>query len=72
MCKDLINNRSGFLNLTTYAPCDSCKRPTEAEVREGKRKAFVDGAKYTPLSGREELWIDQIKAEALRCYGGEV
>jgi hypothetical protein len=41
MCKDLINNRSGFLNLTTYAPCDSCKRPTEAEVREGKRKAFV-------------------------------
>jgi hypothetical protein len=43
---------------------------TKAEVREGKRKAFVDGSKYTPLSGREELWIDQIKAEALRRYGG--
>jgi hypothetical protein len=35
---------------------------------QGLRDAFVAGAKFTPLSGRPELWIDQVKAEALRLY----
>ena len=43
----------------------------EARYKAGQREAFVAGAKFTPLSGKPELWIDQVKAEALRRYPEE-
>jgi hypothetical protein len=36
------------------------------EIRQGMRDEFVAGAMFTPLSGKPELWIDQVKESAAR------